>query len=366
MPTSPLRPGSSGDRVSDEDPQTLEAIEAAIQQLEAATVDASRTPTTTQPAFQAVHLDRLADLYFSKHEITGSDQDLQRANSRSRDACVSGARASFQQPPGHSRAAQWHALQGSRLTLRYERFGDRKDLDDAIDVYGEALRSLTEESGLQAVILMNQANALCTRYEADGATEDIEAAIQKAQSSLAASGSNAATVQNDLSTMYLSMYEKEGEVEHLEQAVSFAKEAVDKTDAGDARLPTRLLNLASCLRALYDQNEQFLHIEETVITLQKAEQAGRGDGSSFLPHILSRLAHALYVRYTRAKESADLFEAMAKGEEALELATGVSESSFHPEVRRHLTTLLRTCREEAREYGDTDDGGREAVVGTGA
>jgi len=160
------------------------------------------------------------------------------------------------------------------------------------------------------------------------------------------------------------MYEKEGEVEHLEQAVSFAKEAVDKTDANDARLPPRLLNLASCLRALYDQNEEFLHIEETIITLQKAEKAGRGDSGSFLPHILSRLAHALYVRYTRAKESSDLFEAMAKGEEALELGKSAPESSFHPDVRRHLARLLRTCSEEAREYESSDDRGREEVVET--
>jgi tetratricopeptide (TPR) repeat protein len=343
--------------------KTIEELTVAIRQFEEATVAASLSSATKpEAAFEAVHLDRLADLYFSKYEITGKDDDLEAADSRSREACDCGRRATVEAPPGHSRPAQWFALQGSRLMLRYERFYHRKDLDDAIDAYGEALRNLTAESGLLGVVLMNQANALCARYEADGAMEDIEAAIQKAQDSLSKSGSNAATVQNDLSTMYLSMYEMEGEEEHLDQAVFFAKEAVDKTDASDARLPTRLLNLSNCLRALYDHSEELLHIEETIITLQKAEEAGRSDMGAFMPQILSRLAHALFVRYKRAKETADLFGAIAKAKEALELAKGAFGNNLHPDMRSHLTSLLRTCSEEAREYGAENEGVLDEAV----
>lgn len=348
------RPASSNDSVSHEKPKTLNEIEAAIRHLEVALTSAANGETH-HPAFQAVHHDRLADLYFSKHAITGNSDDLNAVEYQGNVASVLGRQAMQRTPPGYSKAAQWCALQGSRLTLRYERFGDRKDLDEAIDVYNEALSSLTEESTLRSVILMNQANCLCTRYEADGTSEDIVGAIEKAKNSLAAAGENAVAVQNDLSTMYLSKYEKEGKVGDLEQAIGLAKKAVDGTEENDPRLPTRLLNLANGLNAKYERNEKFQHIHETVQVLQDAEHAARLCNAECMLPILSHLAHAFYVRYTWDRESSDLFAAKTKAEEALEMTGEVREGSVHLDIHNSLTKLLYTCSEEARDFEEDEE-----------
>ena len=340
--------------MSHEKPKTLNEIEAAIRHLEVALTSAANGETH-HPAFKAVHHDRLADLYFSKHAITGNSDDLNAVKYQGNVASVLGRQAMQRTPPGYSKAAQWCALQGIRLTLRYERFGYRKDLDEAIDVYSQALSSLTEESTLRSVILMNQANCLCTRYEADGTSEDIVGAIEKAKNSLAAAGGNAVAVQNDLSTMYLSKYEKEGKVGDLEQAIGLAKKAVDGTEENDPRLPTRLLNLANGLNAKYERNEKFQYIHETIQVLQDAEHAARPRNAECMLPILSHLAHAFYVRYTRDRESSDLFAAKTKAEEALEMTGEAREGSVHLDIYNSLTKLLYTCSEEARDFEENEE-----------
>lgn len=259
-------------------------------------------------------------------------------------------------PPGYSKAAQWCALQGSRLTLRYERFGDRKDLDEAIEVYNEALGTLMEDSTLRSVIFMNQANCLCTRYEIDGASEDIEDAIENAKKSLVAAGGNAVAVQNDLSTMYLSKYEKDRKVEDLEQAIKLAQKAVDGTEKDDPRLPTRLLNLANGLKADYECNENFMNIHETIQVLQNAERAARLCNAECMLQILSHLAHVFYIRYTKDRGSSDLIAAKRKAEEGLRMIGDAREDSVNLDVHNSLTKLLHTCSEEARE---PEEGGEE-------
>lgn len=348
------RPSPSGDKVHDETPATLDGIEAAIKQLEAA-LTSDISGESNQSAFLAVHHDRLADLYYSKYGMTGSSNDLHAARLQSSIASSLGREATENAPPGYSQVSQWCALQGSRLAIRYDRFGERKDLDGAIDAYEKALQTLTEGSTLQSVILMNQANCLCTRYEAEGSVEDIQEAVRKTKIALAAAGGNTVTIQNDLSTMYLSKYEKEGEIEDLEQAIELAEKAVESTMSNDPRLSTRLLNLANALSARYDCNEEFKYIQKTISTLQTAERAGRACNASCMPQVLSCLAHALYLRYTREKVLSDLFDAIYKGEEALKMVKNASNGGIHPETQIRLTKLIHTCSEEAREVEEGED-----------
>ncbi|ORY17768.1 hypothetical protein BCR34DRAFT_7398 [Clohesyomyces aquaticus] len=353
MPSPPRQKSVPGNQSSG-DPTTLEDIEAAIGQLEAAL----RSAADQHPAFQAVHHDRLADLYYSKYGVTRDVNDEEAAKSQSSIASSLGHQATQNIPPGYSKAAQWCALQGSRLSVRFERFEEGKDLDGAIQVYGEALGMLTEDSTLRSVILMNQANCLCTRYETSGSRKDIEEAIRQAREALVAGGSNAGTIQNDLSTMYLSKYEKDKRLEDLEEALKLSKVVVDMTAEDDPRLPTRLLNRANALKARYGSLEEIKWIEETIKTLEKAESSARKIDASCLPQILSLLAKALYVRFTRARTSADILAALEKGREALDM---IDDDLSHDD-RKTLHKLLHTCSEEARELENDDEEIREGDI----
>ncbi|KAF2473275.1 uncharacterized protein BDR25DRAFT_341395 [Lindgomyces ingoldianus] len=345
---------SSSRNQAHENPTTLEGIEAAIRQSEIA-LNLAASQEDQHPAFQAVHHDRLADLYYSKYGLTRNSSDRDAAKSLSGTAGVLGKQATQNNPPGYSKAAQWCAIQGSRLSVRFERFGEKKDLDDAIDIYEEALEALTEGSSLRSIILMNQANCLCTRYEEEGSVEDIEDAIRKAREALTTAGTNTATIQNDLSTMYLSKYERDKVPEDLEESLKLSKSAVDRTAQDDPKLPTRLVNRAIALNARYESLEEIKWIEDTIETLEKAEASARTGNAACLPQILSRLAGALYVRYRRTRTSSDILAALEKGKEALQLI----DDNPHHDDRKKLNKLLHTCSEEARELEDDEEEVRE-------
>jgi len=331
-------------------PTELEDIEAAINQLERSLLS-SKSREEHQLAFQAVHYDRLADLYYAKYEATGNQNDYDAAKSSSKNAVNLGREATQNPPPGLSKAAQWYALQGSRLALRHERFGEMRDLDEAVDVYEAALKTVDQASGLRSVVLMNQANCLCTKYEDTGLAAYIEDAIGKSKEAFAMAGSNTATIQNDMSTMYLSRYEKDRKLEDLDEALQLSRAAVTTTSEEDSRLPTRLLNLANVLNTRYKVDEKMTYIEEMIRILERAERVGKASSATCLPQILSRHAHALYIRYTRTTVSADVLAALKKGKEGLDLVKG----DEHHEVRRKLNRLVHTCSEEARELEEGDE-----------
>lgn len=131
-----------------------------------------------------------------------------------------------------------------RLNTCYERFGLRTDLDNAIAAYQEAIESVDPCSPLRPALLMNQANALCTRYEKRGLLDDVDEAIEKAEEALAAGHESTAILQNDLSTMYLSRYEREGDINDLGEVISLSREALSKSK-DDPSLTTRLIILAT-------------------------------------------------------------------------------------------------------------------------
>ncbi|KAK7178310.1 TPR domain-containing protein [Paraphaeosphaeria sporulosa] len=195
-----------------------------------------------EPAFLAVHYDRIADLSFLKYQATSESADLQ-AWTASSEAVLSGLESTAAPPPGHSDVAQWCALQGYRLSVRYERFGISTDLDDAIAAYGKTIDSTNPDSPLRPIVLLNQANALCTRYEAAGSIRHIDEAIEKAKEALVAGHEYTAIIQNDMSTMYLSKHQRGGDLDALESAARLAQEAVERSGEHDPRLTTRLLNL---------------------------------------------------------------------------------------------------------------------------
>lgn len=310
----------------------------------------------TPPAFVAVHYDRLADLYYSKYAATGDQSALDSAKSSSGTACLLGQQAMQNAPPGYSQTAQWCAVQGRRLVVRHERFAERKDLDDAIDAYQAALDSLAEGSALLPVVLTNQANCLCTRYEEARSGKDLDDAIHKAKEALAMASPNGVSIQNTLSAMHLLKFERDETLEDLEQALQLSQAAVGKTEENDARLPTRLLNLANVLSALYETDEEMKWLEEKIVVLEKAEKAGLSHHATCLPEILSRLAQALYIRYTKASTSADVLAALKKGKEALKLAEEYNDHEVHGRV----SSLVHTCSEEARELGEDEEEVQEA------
>ncbi|KAK7177839.1 TPR domain-containing protein [Paraphaeosphaeria sporulosa] len=304
-----------------------------------------------EPAFLAVHYDRIADLSFLKYQATSESADLQACMAASSEAVLSGLKSTAAPPSGHSDVAQWCALQGYRLSVRYERFGISTDLNDAIAAYGKAIDSTNTDSPLRPIVLLNQANALCTRYEAAGSIQDIDEAIEKAKEALVAGHEYTAIIQNDMSTMYLSKYEREGDLDALESAARLAQEAVEKSEEHDRRLTTRLLNLSSILMAQYNHSNRLAVIEEAISASRKAEaRSGEGDVVSAI-QALSRLARGQYLKYTYTKRYEDLYATMQTAQGALNRIHTELQTGGDIEAQDILLDILQRCRQEKEDDG---------------
>lgn len=301
-----------------------------------------------EPAFRAVHYDRLADLHFSRYQLTGEPADLQASMMASSEAVVNGRQFTERPPEANSDIAQWWALQAERLRNRYDRFGITADLDDAITTYEEAIQAIDSTSPLHPVLLLNQANTLCMRYEATGSPHDIGEAIQKAEATLTTGHEYTASIQNDLSTMYLSKYEREDDLEALESAVCLAREAVERSRVDESQLTGRLLNLASALTAQYEHSNSLAIVEEAILVSKRAVERSEEGGAIGVVQPLSRLARAQYLKYTYTNDGNDLHTALQTAQDAIDWIHSEEEAEDDVEAHTMLRDLVRRCRQEER------------------
>ncbi|KAH8710024.1 hypothetical protein GQ44DRAFT_452198 [Phaeosphaeriaceae sp. PMI808] len=315
-----------------------------------------------EPAFRAVQYDRLADLNYAKYDITGNEDDLEATRFAGQAAIATGIQASQIAPPDESTVGQWWALQGSRLSKQYNRFGQDKDLDDAVQAYEEALQALSPESGLRPVVLINQANSLCTRYEVSGSPADINDAIAKAEASLASGNERTVMQLNDVSTIYLTRFEQGDTIKDLENAAKLAREAVDGSTEDDPRLPRRLLNLANVHVTHFKRCNDIEHLGGAITVLQRANEISRSSHSTDKLHVLWKLAHALYTRYCYENDSSDLHDAIRNAREALELGQERRSAHIDAEACRPIEGVIDEWIEEARELGGPEEDGKINTV----
>lgn len=120
--------------------------------------------------------------------------------------------------------------------------------------------------------------------------------IRQAEASLTAFGTGEVAILNDLSRICLSMFEWEGDIRNLEEAIELAKQAVDNRVDGDLRLSTWLLNWANglCIHCEWDGNLE--HIDDSIAALREAERLSKQSSAVSRPQILLKLARALYLR----------------------------------------------------------------------
>jgi tetratricopeptide (TPR) repeat protein len=306
------------------------------------------------PAALAVHYDRLADLYYERYQIGGDEKDINDCLNTSVTAITHGDQVDHTSSGPQLPLSQRCALQASRLGTKYDRFGEPKDLDDAIEAFETAIAVSEEQHALQSTLMLNQANYLCLRYEDGGPLTDIKDAIAKAKAALQNSPSCEPIVHNDLSTMYFARWEREKLVADLGLAVAYAERAVKDTDDDDARLPTRLLNWANGLCALYiaeqrlDEMEKEYFIKRAIHVLERAVYVCHVEEVGLRVQALTKLARAHHLRFDHLKQREDIRAAISAAREAFKLYHAVLNPEDRPQIDVDLAGFLRTCTQEAQ------------------
>ncbi len=245
---------------------------------------------------------------------------------------------------------------------RYERDGDRADLDQAVSA-GEEAVAIMDRHGAQAVEpWSNLAAAYWSRYRLHGSLDDLQRVIGLFERVLALAGPGE-TLLSDLATTYRQYYEHTGEIANIERAVALAEQAAelsgDLASTSGRVNPEVLAILASLSNALLRRYER----AGTEPDLRKAAELAERIVSSLPPDDpqrsirLADAASVLLRHYERSRVVADVNRAVDLNEQALSLLP--EEDPHRPDI---LISFAATLHQRYLCTGAGNDLDRAAML----
>lgn len=202
----------------------------------------------------------VAGRLISRHEVTGSSEDLDHAIDFLRE---SSARGGGDQLSHASRLT----MLGAALTTRFEETLSRSSLDEAIQALEVALRMLNISTSLRFECLTNLGNALRHRYGQNHTYHDLERGVQL-----------------------------------LEEAVTCTPEEPEE-------LTLAMVNLGHQLRARFTANGTIADLDRAIQLYEKAVQCS-GSNPSYRAMALSGLGNGLRDRFVRRRARQDIDRAV--------------------------------------------------------
>lgn len=153
-----------------------------------------------------------ANRLFDRYQAEGRDEDLEAAVDTAR-------RAMAKARHGSTRWSQCAATLGTILRARFERWGDRADIDESIACHSRALQVVGLESFRAPSLVTNLANALWSRYLRFGSWSDLSQAADLHRMTADAFDMGA-SARNNYALVLRDMYEYTGELGYLEDAAT--------------------------------------------------------------------------------------------------------------------------------------------------
>ena len=244
------------------------------------------------------------------------------------------------------------------LSAKFEQGGGTSYIDEAINLYREALELTPLGHPKRPVSLTRLAVDLSDRYDQLGATRDLEEAIVAAQEALdlcPAGHPDRSMSLNVLSVCLTTRYDQLGAMEDLDGAIVLDREALDLRPQGHSYRSTSLNNLAVDLSTRYNQLGAMEDLDEAII-LDRGALDLRPQGHSFRFSSLNNLANHLSTRYDQLGAMEDLGEAIVLNREALGL-----RPQGHPDRSMSLSNLANHLSTRYDQLGAVEDLG-EAIV----
>ncbi|KAJ6601514.1 CHAT domain-containing protein [Mycena sp. CBHHK59/15] len=257
------------------------------------------------------HVDRgttvgkLAMVLLMQFQISGDSVDLDNAIDMFRDALA------LPLPPGTDRCWLLNNL-ASTLFRRFQEAGGARDLDDAISMGREAVALLPPAHPERCTYLNNLANIHQTRFQRKRNTRDLEAAIalyNEALGQLPISHRDHSSCISALAAAHCELY-LEGHTNDLDRAIELYQNALALYPDSHPSHPRFLINLASCLGSRFTRNgdaldfEGALELHQRVLSLLQPPNPMRG-------YPLMYIAEQHIQMYLRAPGATSLDEAAA-------------------------------------------------------
>jgi hypothetical protein len=227
------------------------------------------------------------------------------------------------------------------LLLRYDRLGDREDLDEAIAA-GRRLLALVAPDDLRRVdALARLTGALRRRVLQDRTRDNADAAVEAARQALVAAPDDATASRGTLATVLAAALRERAaltaSLTDLEEAGDLITAEARRARPGSFEATTRLCDLGTVLRQRAVRTDDPDLLDAAVDAHRQALRAA-GPGTRESATALHNLAGSLRDRYVRSGHDRDLVQALA----LLRRAAAVTAA---PAAQR--LSSARTCAELA-------------------
>ncbi|KAF5617319.1 TPR Domain containing protein [Fusarium tjaetaba] len=252
---------------------------------------------------------------------------------------------------------EFWALAAQMATSMFQSFSDSTALDQAISYYMRALEAANDEGEIHGAVLLNLANCLIERAEredsAENASRDINRAIQNGQSAIAALGRNPICL-SDVSTMFLTRFEKRGDFNDLDEATKLSKEAMDNTSPEDTSISSRQSNFAQCLRYQFQRTGGLDYLHQAIELLTKAKESSSSATAPTRAKILGNLSMALNLRYESLGTNSDLLDAIRISSAALQIDGLETEGLVYPVILSNLASYHQSYHQAFPDNNSID------------
>ena len=276
---------------------------------------------------QAKRFSSLSLYYSDRFGWAGDTNDLQLGVLLSRKALIL-------LPPDHSkRPTMLHNLTWC-LRTRYSRLGDLEDLDEAIRKGQEAvdLARPAEVDDLQS-FRSNLSLDVYARFRQNGASKDLEHAIQLVRETIEVKPNNFIQL-NNLVRFLCDRWERHHEKKDIEEAIRVGQKACCTVASDSNTRYTIMGNLAVAFRHRFEYLQSIDDLEEAIRIYREIIHApSRKLGPA---HALNGLSLCLHLRYRKLSLEEDLESAVAAGSRALSLLP-----NDHPDRAVALLLLLQ-------------------------
>jgi CHAT domain-containing protein len=167
-------------------------------------------------------LSNIGNLYQCRFDRFGDIKDLNSAIEQQLEAVVS-------IPPNSADRSVVHTSLGNSYLCRFKRFGSMKDIDSAVEQQLKAAASIPLNSVYRPNIFDNLGNSYMYRFDRFGIIQDLESAIEhrlEAVASIPPNHTGRPGILNNLGTSYQLRFERFGKKKDIDFAIKQQLEAV--------------------------------------------------------------------------------------------------------------------------------------------
>ena len=244
------------------------------------------------------------------------------------------------------------ATLGVALWYRFKHLGDLNDIEEAISTLKHAIQLFSRGHLARPGHLNNLGGSLLSRFECLGELNDVEDAIKVFRDAIVLvphDDSDKPTYLTNLGNCLIARFERLGELGDLEDAVSGYRTAVVLTPRSHPRQHSYLANLGSSLQTRFEHLGELNDLETAISRQMDAVELTPRDHPRRPTH-LDNLGISLYTRFMCLGELDDLADAISRQRDAIDLVP-----NSHPDKPSHLTNLGNSFSARFARLGELSD-----------